>query len=105
MKTPDTLVARWLTAALEEYLDDLAALVNRDCGTAYKAGVDAVANWVEARMAALGAIVERRGHEQYGDMLLARWPGQGKGRILLSGHMDTVYPIGTAEQRPMRRAD
>ncbi|HEX8682445.1 MAG TPA: M20 family metallopeptidase [Ardenticatenaceae bacterium] len=101
MKNPDALIRRWLEAALDNYLQDLAALVNRDCGTAYKQGVDEVADWVEARMRELGTIVERREESVYGDILLARWPGQGSGRVLLSGHMDTVYPIGTAALRPM----
>ncbi|MGH2543623.1 MAG: M20 family metallopeptidase, partial [Ardenticatenaceae bacterium] len=71
----------------------------------YKAGVDEVADWLEKKLRALGAQVERRPHEQYGDMLLARWPGQGRGRVLLSGHMDTVYPVGTAALRPMYRPE
>ncbi len=104
MKSPDLLIRRWLDASLDDYLEDLATLVNRDCGTAYKPGVDAVADWVEERLNALGASVERRPHRVYGDMLLARWPGDGQGRILLSGHMDTVYPVGTAAARPMHRS-
>ncbi len=104
MKHPDALIRRWLDAALDNYLEDLAALVNRDCGTAYKAGVDQVVEWLEARMRLWGAEVERRPHERFGDMLLARWQGQGQGRILLSAHADTVYPVGTAAQRPMQPA-
>jgi glutamate carboxypeptidase len=105
MKEPDRVIRRWLEAALEDYLDDLAVLVNQDCGTSYKEGVDQVADWVQSRMLQLGADVERRALEEYGDMLLGRWPGRGQGRILLSGHLDTVYPPGVAAERPMRRAD
>jgi glutamate carboxypeptidase len=104
MKEPDRVIRRWLEAALEDYLDDLEILVNRDCGTSYKEGVDQVADWIEARMWQLGATVERRIVADYGDMLLGRWPGRGGGRILLSGHLDTVYPPGVAAERPMRRA-
>lgn len=104
MKEPDSVIRRWLDAALDDYLDDLGQLVNRDCGTAYKAGVDGVVDWVEARMRALGAEIERRPQTDYGDLLLGRWRGQGSGRILLSAHADTVYPLGTAAARPMQRA-
>jgi glutamate carboxypeptidase len=104
MKEPDRVVRRWLEAALQDYLDDLGVLVNHDCGTSNKEGVDQVAGWVEARMQQLGADVERRAVADYGDMLLGRWPGRGRGRILLSGHLDTVYPPGVAAERPMRRA-
>lgn len=97
-------VENYLTDHLLAYLDDLAALVNRDCGTSDKAGVDAAADWVEARLHALGADVERRAVAHYGDQLLARWRGRGQGRVLLSAHLDTVYPIGTAAARPLRQA-
>lgn len=103
MENPDTSLRDWLEERREAYLKDLATLVNRDCGTSYKAGVDGVIDWVEARMKALGATVERRPDKVYGDMLLARWKGKGKGRILLCGHADTVYPVGTASTRMMRR--
>ena len=102
-RIPDLRIRDWLTPRLDAYIDDLATLVNRDCGTANKAGVDEVADWVEARLRVLGAAVERRPQVKYGDMLLARWAGRGGGRVLISGHMDTVYPVGTAAARPMRR--
>ena len=105
MRNPDRRIRGSLDAALDDYLLDLATLVNRDCGTTYKAGVDEVIDWVEVRMRQLGAMVQRRVEEKYGDMLLARWRGKGKGRVLLSAHADTVYPIGTAAKRPMRRAE
>ncbi len=104
MRSTDESVRNWLESKLDSYLLDLGELVNQDCGTLYKAGVDEIVDWVENRLLLWGADVERRPEEQYGDMLLARWRGSGRGRILLSGHVDTVYPIGTAEKRPMHRA-
>ncbi len=101
MREADSIIRRWLDAVLDDYLEDLATLVNRDCGTAYKQGVDEVQAWLEARFREMGAEIERRPDDTYGDLLLARWHGQGKGRILLSGHADTVYPVGTAAERPM----
>lgn len=103
--TPDGMLRRWIEAALVNYLEDLADLVNRDCGTSNVAGVNAVADWMVARMEELGAEVERRPFDGYGDMLLGRWRGGGKGRLLLSGHLDTVYPPGAAADRPLRTAD
>lgn len=101
MRDADSFIRRWLEAVLDDYLEDLATLVNRDCGTAYKQGVDEVQDWLEARFREMGAEIERRPDDTYGDLLLARWYGRGKGKILLSGHADTVYPIGTAAERPM----
>ncbi|MEP7200153.1 MAG: M20 family metallopeptidase, partial [Chloroflexota bacterium] len=76
-------------------------LVNRDCGTYNKAGVDSVGEWIAARCNAWGWEVERFPQTQYGDCWLARMKGDDVGRIMLSGHLDTVYPDGTAAARPL----
>jgi glutamate carboxypeptidase len=84
-----------------DFLQDLQALVSVDSGTANKAGVDWVGNWIGGRCAAWGWEVERSAQSEYGDLWKARLPGKGGGRIMLLGHMDTVYPDGTAAARPM----
>jgi glutamate carboxypeptidase len=95
--------SKMITEALPHYWRDLETLVNIDCGTHNKAGVDVVARLVRTRMIEFGAEVLDFPHAQYGDMLYARWRGKGTARILLIGHMDTVYPDGTASQYPFRR--
>ncbi len=92
-----------ISSALPAYLRDLETLVNTDCGTHDKRGVDAVARVVRERMREFGAEVTDYPQTQYGDMLYARWPGRGTARILLIAHMDTVYSEGTASQFPFRR--
>lgn len=42
-------------------------------------------------------------HERSGGNLLECRLGHGKKQILLLGHMDTVFPVGTVEQRPFSR--
>ncbi len=98
---PDFVLA--LSSALPAYLRDLETLVNTDCGTHDKRGVDAVARVVRERMREFGAEVTDYPQTQYGDMLYARWRGRGTARILLIAHMDTVYSEGTASQFPFRR--
>jgi glutamate carboxypeptidase len=44
-------------------------------------------------------IVER---EQWGNDLLGVIHGDGGGNVVLLGHLDTVYPVGTAAARPVR---
>jgi glutamate carboxypeptidase len=95
-------ISEFLSASREVFLSDLAALVNVDCGTHNKAGVDRVGEWISARCAAWGWEVERFPLTEQGDCWLARLRGHGSGRILLMGHLDTVYPDGTAAARPMR---
>ena len=95
-------VSDFLTTSHAVFLSDLAALVNIDCGTHNKAGVDHVGEWVGARCAAWDWEVERFPLAEHGDCWLARLRGNGAGRVLLIGHLDTVYPDGTAAARPMR---
>ena len=90
-----------LAARLNCYLDDLSHLVAIDSGTYDKAGGNRVNDWLAARLATLGFAIKRFPQADTGDHLLAALAGQGDGRILLLGHSDTVYPAGTAAQRPL----
>lgn len=95
-------IPEFLTASRDAILSDLAALVNVDCGTRNKAGVDRVGEWIGARCSAWDWEIERLPLAEQGDCWLARLRGDGSGRVLLMGHLDTVYPDGTAAARPMR---
>lgn len=92
----------FLESALPPLLADLATLVNVDCGTYTKAGVDFCGEWINARGRAWDWDMEYFPQREFGDCYLARLHGRGEGRILLLGHLDTVYPEGTAAARPLR---
>jgi len=92
-----------LTADLPNYLRDLETLVNIDCGTHTKSGVDAVGRIVRERAREFGAEVIDFPQDKFGDCLYVRWCGKGTARILLIGHMDTVYSEGTVSQFSFRR--
>jgi len=92
-----------IATLLPDYLRDLETLVNIDCGTHTKAGVDAVARLVRERLQQFGAEIIDYPQDQYGNMLYGRWRGKGKARVLLIGHMDTVYSEGTVSQFAFRR--
>ncbi len=87
------------------YLRDLEALTNIDCGTYSKAGVDRVVAYVKALAAQLGATIAEFPQETYGDCLYISFKGTGRARIFMIGHSDTVYPDGTVAQFPFRRAN
>lgn len=95
-------------ALYDEYVRDLERLVNHDCGTFVPDGVNRVADLMASRFDDAGWSVERRSHspargeERLGDLLVARIDGRGSRRVLLVGHMDTVFPDGTARSRPYR---
>lgn len=96
-------------AGLPAFLADLERLVNVDCGSYSPAGVNEIAEWVAADMAGNGARVERipDAGGRYGDTVIGTFDGRpGAGpRLLLIGHMDTVFPDGTAAERPFHIED
>jgi len=82
----------------------LAELVGIDSGSYNKAGVDQVEDRLRAWLEAAGIPCELFPHERFGGCMAARLPGAGGANrpIVLLGHCDTVFPEGTAAQRPFR---
>jgi len=96
-----------LRAAVETaepaFLAELEGLVNTDCGSYTKAGVDAIGRWTAERLRALGGRVTSHPNDQdLGETVIAEIPGTDPaGPVLLCiGHMDTVFDEGMAEERP-----
>jgi glutamate carboxypeptidase len=88
-----------------EFVADLERLVNIDCGSYTPSGVDQVGRWVAAFMERLGARVESRRDPdgKLGSTVVGTFDGRAGGpRILLIGHMDTVFDEGTVAARPFR---
>ncbi len=100
-----TDLQRAVAAREPRFLDELAVLVNTDCGSYTPDGVNQVADRVAGWLDELGASVERirdrptNGEPQLGDLVIGRLAGSGP-RLLLIGHMDTVFDPGTAAARP-----
>ena len=94
-------IVGYLEGQLESYLDDLRHLAGIDSGTYNKQGVDEVLDWFEVNLRAQGFETERNAQTDWGNDLIARLHGTGRGRVLLIGHADTVYPDGTAAARPV----
>ena len=97
-----------VSADLRAYLADLERLVNIDCGSYTRDGVNEVGRWVSAFLTELGATVEARPDPagRLGDTIVATFEGRPGGpRALLIGHMDTVFDPGTAAERPFRIED
>jgi glutamate carboxypeptidase len=89
--------------ARQAYLADLERLVNLDCGSYTKDGVDEVGRWVRARLESLGASVTVHPNDLgLGDTVIGELAGNDPtGPTLLAiGHMDTVFDPGTAADRP-----
>ena len=98
---------RTVESLLPDYLRDLERLVNIDCGSYTKPGIDEVGRFVAGFLRdQLAAEVEIDANERLGDTVIGRLAGaQGGPRALLIGHMDTVFEPGTAAERPFRVED
>ncbi len=95
-------------------LDTLKALVNIETGSTHRDGLDTAAEFIGARLKALGGeveIVEAPAADIYqleglpdriGRAVRATFRGTGSKRILLIAHMDTVYPVGMLSKQPFR---
>jgi glutamate carboxypeptidase len=97
-------IHRSVEAGLPAFLADLEQLCSIDCGSYTPNGVNEVATWVASELAAMGATVERRLDPagRLGDTVIGTFqgaPGAGP-RLLLIGHMDTVFEEGTVAKRP-----
>jgi glutamate carboxypeptidase len=108
----DTDRLRDAVAAREAaFLDELAAMVNIDCGSYSPDGVNRIVDRCERRFRASGWEVDRLAHHpgggepQLGDLLIGTLRGAGGSRVLLVGHTDTVFDDGTAAERPFRIED
>lgn len=92
------------------YREELAHLVGIDSGSHDADGVTRVAEWAATTLAADGFDVEtvptpERDGRRYGPVVIGRRRGTGTARVVLFAHMDTVFPAGTAEERPFRIDD
>lgn len=86
----------------DEMLKLLERLVNIDSGSYCKEGIDACGQIVTNQLKMLGFLVETIPEGDWGNHVLAKRPGRGKRQILLSVHLDTVWPAGTVAKRPFR---
>ena len=67
-----------------------------------KAAVDRVANAVAEKFARLGGEVRFHQSKNFGNHLQVNFGGKSAKPVLLLGHYDTVYPLGTLASMPCR---
>ncbi|MGB6190118.1 MAG: M20 family metallopeptidase [Aeromonas molluscorum] len=93
-----------MSFSLDEYLAELAPLINLDCGTRTPSGVARVADLMTEKYHGLGWQVQRHQFAaECGPCLeITNAPGASHYDVMLVGHMDTVFPEGTAAKRPLR---
>jgi glutamate carboxypeptidase len=101
----------WAVAHRPEMIDFIRRLVELESPSDDKAAVDRLGDFLAERLSRV-ATVRVHKDRRYGNHLRAsfqlgktRLPGKKKsGRLLVLGHLDTVYPRGTLAQMPFRMA-
>lgn len=91
---------------LDAYLKDLEYLVNIDSGSRYVEGVAKVAEFFSQRYLKMGWKVQVHHFDSaVGPCLEIVNRESDSYDVLLMGHMDTVFPVGTAAERPFTIKD
>jgi glutamate carboxypeptidase len=95
------------TGQKQAMLDQLVELVNFETPTTDKAAVDKLGAHMEAQFKALGASsVTNIPQSEVGDFKLAKWNEDAPGKpLMFLIHIDTVWPLGTLAERPIRYDD
>jgi glutamate carboxypeptidase len=89
--------ARARTGEMVALMSDLVAI---ESPSSDAAGVAAVAERLRGELSDLGLAVEILPLPAAGPLLSARWAGERP--VMLLGHLDTVWPLGTTAARPPR---
>jgi glutamate carboxypeptidase len=78
-------------------------IINVDSPSNDVAGVQKVADILSEKMKELGMKTRQRDSGKQGMVLIGELPGEEELQpVILLGHMDTVFPKGTAKQRPFK---
>ena len=94
---------RSLTAQLPQMVATLARYVQQESPSEAPAAIASLAALIAADFAALAPRIRQHRLQHYGPALQIDFPGPRRSpRLLLLGHTDTVYPLGTLLAMPWR---
>jgi len=99
---------QWLAyfgSQTDAIVDTLRQLIEMESPSGSKPDVDRLTTFVASEFAKLGGRAKRHPSHEYGDHLQIDFAGTGPTKpILLLGHLDTVYPLGTLKTMPCKVA-
>jgi len=96
----------YFTGRCDQMVATIRELVEIESPSDNKAAMDRLSGVVAARFAALGGVVKTHLVRDFGNTLQVDFAGKAPGKpVLLLGHYDTVYPLGTLASMPCREVD
>ncbi len=100
---PDRLP--WFRERQHALVDVVRQMVEIESPSDNKAAVDRLGRWLAGKFEALGGHSKFHRASDFGDHLQVDFPGRDRRPpLLLLGHLDTVYPLGTLATMPCREA-
>ena len=100
-KSETNSVLHWLTARQHEMVEQVRKLVTRESPTHDKAACDALCHHLAEQFRDLGGKVRVHRQRTAGNHLQVDFSGpKGQKPLLLLGHFDTVYDLGTLKTMP-----
>ena len=106
---PDSLSSdrlRYFESRQDALLETIRKFVEIESPSDHKPSADRMGAFLAGTFEALGGKARLHHAEDYGDNLQIDFPGREKTKpVLLLGHFDTVYPLGTLASMPCRIAD
>ncbi len=86
-------------------LQRLEIIVNIDSGSGQTEGINVIMSYLKQWFSDIGFSVTLHDSAAYGNNMVARRTGTGHLRLLLVGHVDTVYPKGAVATKPFAIQD
>lgn len=104
---PDAALLKAASAEAPAVTSTLKALVEVETGSGDAEGLETLGRYLETRFTQSGGSVSRVKPlaGTVGDIIVARWKGSGRGKLLLVAHMDTVYQRGALAKAPFKVVD
>jgi glutamate carboxypeptidase len=104
---PDAALLKAATGEAPAVTGTLKSLVEIETGSGDAEGLETLGRYLESRFAQSGGSVSRVKPlaGTVGDIIVARWKGSGRGKLLLIAHMDTVYQKGALAKAPFKLVD
>lgn len=94
----------YFTARREQIVSTIRDLVEIESPSDNKAAIDRVAETVAEKFSRLGGEIRFHRAKNFGSHLQVNFGGRSAKPVLLLGHYDTVYPLGTLAKMPCRVA-
>lgn len=98
----DTALLERAQGAEALVLKDLAQLVNIDSPADHAAGLNQIQGILSTKLKSMGAEITTVPSPRGSYNIVATFTGTGTGKLLLMAHVDTVFKVGAAAERPFR---